>query len=560
MFQSTLRLTAAACFTTALSVLFIGAIAIAAPNPPDAGQVLQGAQTALPQPPGSQLPNVTITNGSDTATSDTGGPTVTVASFTITGADVVKPGVLTGIIQDSVGKSLTLGQLREAAARLTRYLRAHGYLVARAYVPDQQVVGGVVAINVIIGRYGAIDIENTSSVSSAYLRSIIRPLQVGDVIEQGKLERTLLLLTDVSGAKVTSTLSAGSAPGTSSLTIQITNDEKVRGKLSEDNWGDKFTGQWRTGVNLLINNVTGNGDAINLGDLYAGGGLNDYDAGYALPTGPCGAKLNLGYSRVSYALGGQYSSIGATGIADVSSISESYPIIRSRSLNLNGQFGYDSKILKDEIAEIVSDSRKKDGVVDLELNGSSKDPEGNGYTTFDFAYNEGKLTLDSPAAVTNDTLGTKGDWNKETLTVVRDKYFAQKLSYYVSFDGQLADKNLDSSEQLILGGATGVRAYPQGEAPGDEGYIATGEIRWDLPTPALQLAAFGDSGSVEENKNPLVSAGNTVHLADVGLGIIASPGNGYKLRLDYAVKVTNYRATSDANENGRAWLSLSKEF
>ena len=43
--------------------------------------------------------------------------------------------------------------------------------------------------------------------------------------------------------------------------------------------------------------------------------------------------------------------------------------------------------------------------------------------------------------------------------------------------GQLAFDNLDSSEKMELGGAYGVRAYPEGEAFGDEGYIATAEAR-----------------------------------------------------------------------------------
>ena len=31
--------------------------------------------------------------------------------------------------------------------------------------------------------------------------------------------------------------------------------------------------------------------------------------------------------------------------------------------------------------------------------------------------------------------------------------------------------NLDSSEDFLLGGPYGVRAYPLGEAPGDRGYL-----------------------------------------------------------------------------------------
>ena len=76
--------------------------------------------------------------------------------------------------------------------------------------------------------------------------------------------------------------------------------------------------------------------------------------------------------------------------------------------------------------------------------------------------------------------------------------------------GQLAFDNLDSSEKMELGGAYGVRAYPEGEAYGDQGYVATLEARAvagpvDGGCPGqLQLIAFVDVGEVDFAARPLV--------------------------------------------------------
>jgi hemolysin activation/secretion protein len=85
---------------------------------------------------------------------------------------------------------------------------------------------------------------------------------------------------------------------------------------------------------------------------------------------------------------------------------------------------------------------------------------------------------------------------------------ADTLSLAVS--GQVANKNLDSSEKFSLGGATGVRTYPQGEADGNEGYLASVELRHNL-NDALQAILFYDTGAIRINQTPFgVVASNTL--------------------------------------------------
>ena len=71
------------------------------------------------------------------------------------------------------------------------------------------------------------------------------------------------------------------------------------------------------------------------------------------------------------------------------------------------------------------------------------------------------------------------------------------MNLHVNFHSQLASKDLDGSEQFVLGGANGVRAYPQGEASGDSGYQATAELRYATPVPDLtrQLMWIGAKSS-----------------------------------------------------------------
>ena len=61
--------------------------------------------------------------------------------------------------------------------------------------------------------------------------------------------------------------------------------------------------------------------------------------------------------------------------------------------------------------------------------------------------------------------------------------------------GQLADKNLDTAEKFYLGGPGGVRAYPQGEATGDQGYRLSGELRLLVPGLSLDNSWNGTGGT-----------------------------------------------------------------
>jgi hemolysin activation/secretion protein len=113
----------------------------------------------------------------------------------------------------------------------------------------------------------------------------------------------------------------------------------------------------------------------------------------------------------------------------------------------------------------------------------------------------------------------------------------------VSLSGQIAGKNLDSSEQFALGGPNGVRAYPQGEGIGDEGYLANLELRHGL-TNNLQALLFYDVGSTTVNRDVFgPPSANTRNLAGAGVGLRATVKQ-VQLKLSLAWRTTGGLPTS----------------
>ncbi|MBU2702176.1 hemolysin activation/secretion protein [Sporomusaceae bacterium BoRhaA] len=530
---------------------------------PDAGTTISGLGEHKLVPVEQSVPRIEVDSKQQTSVPATGGPQIMVGGIHITGQNIYSEDKLLSLISDALGKQLTLGQLETLAGRISKYFHAQGYFLANAVIPAQDIKGGVVEIAVVIGQYGKIDVRNHSALNQSNLTILLSSLKSGDYIQSESLERTLLRLSDTNGVGAKATLVPGAAPGTSDLIVEVNDAAKTNGQFYTDNYGNRFTGQTRVGFNMNINNLSGNGDMASIGGLLTSGAdMNDCTLSYLVPTGGQGAKLGVGYSHMHYLLGGEFAGLNANGIAKTSSIYETFVLNRSRSFNLNGHIGYDRKQLFDRKDAVGYVSDKRAGVWMLGLNGDSRDSFGSGgVNSFALTYSQGHLSMESADAKSEDvTAKTAGSYNKTNLSLYRVQHVTDRLNLHLSFTGQLANKNLDSSEKIYLGGANGVRAYPQGEASGDEGYLMTGEFRWDMPTPSFQLAAFIDNGRVTLNKNPWDTSANTRSLTGAGVGFIWNRASDYSIRLDYAWKISKSLATSDIDKSGRFWLQGVKYF
>lgn len=528
---------------------------------PDAGTIIGGLKDRPPMPekPG---PGIEVGGQQQNATPVPEGPSVKVSGIRITGQEIYSEDKLLSLISDAVGKELSLNELENLAVRIAKYFRSQGFLVASAFIPAQDIQDGQVEIRVVIGRYNKIDICNRSSLRQDVAASLLTGLRSGDYIRQDKLDRVLLLLNDTSGVSTKATLAPGEAPGTSDLIVEISDTARTSGAFFADNWGNRFTGQVRKGLSFDLNNLSGRGDTATVRGFYTGLGLNDTDFLYLLPTGGQGAKLGVGYSRMRYSLGDDFAALNANGLAETASIYESFVFIRSREFNLNGRIGFDSKRLRDRIDAVWSDSRKRADVWTVGLRGDNRDNiGGGGFTSFDLSRARGRLTLQSDEAQVNDTLPqTAGAYNKTNLNLSREQHITNRLTLNLFFAGQMTNKNLDTAEKISAGGASGVRAYPTGEANGDEGYIFTGELHWKLPTARLQAVFFYDNAKVILNKTPWDASVNKRILAGAGLGLIWNRVNDYAIRLDCAWKITEDPATADNDRNTRLWLVALKYF
>ncbi|HZV85050.1 MAG TPA: ShlB/FhaC/HecB family hemolysin secretion/activation protein [Brevundimonas sp.] len=531
---------------------------------PPGGQLQQIPPVATPPRPPA---DIRIPRPAPPVDAASEGARIRVEALRVTGATLFTEAELVAATGFMPGQELSLPELRNAAGRITRFYNDRGYVLAQAYLPAQELVGGTVTIAVVEGRYGAIDLRNQSGVSDGVVHRVLGGLDRGDIVAITPLERRLLLLSDIPGVVVHSTLSPGAEVGSSDLTIDLTRAPRVYGSLEADNAGNRYTGAHRFGGSINFANPAGLGDLLSLRLLASTEGLAYGRAAWQVPVGD--ATAGVAWTHMQYDLGREFSALEAGGEADIFSLFASYPLIRSRAANLYAMASLDAKFLRDEIGLVSQVSDKEIRAVTVGLRGDSRDGfGGGGWNAGSLSWTAGELDIESPLERAADAISARsqGGFNKLQYALSRLQSVHGPLSVYGSVRGQIATDNLDSSEKMGLGGAYAVRAYPEGEAYGDEGYVATVEARlaldaWTRPLAGqFQLIAFVDAGEVDFAHDPWVGGSNHARRSGGGIGLNWFGPDDLIIRAAYARRFNDQISTSGPDETGRAWFQIVKLF
>ncbi|WP_242138928.1 ShlB/FhaC/HecB family hemolysin secretion/activation protein [Sphingomonas sp. TREG-RG-20F-R18-01] len=546
-------------------ILLATAPALHAQRVPSAGGQLQQippAPTTLRADPG-----LVVAPPAAAPDVDPAGPRIRVSTLRISGETLYDEGTLLAASGVTAGSNLNLYELRAAAARIAAFYKARGYFLAQAYLPAQDVQGGSVTIAVIEGRYGAVTIDNATNFKPGVARGILRGIDTGDIVASAPLERRLLLLSDIPGVAVQSTLSPGTDFGASNLNVAMAPGRRVTGDVSVDNAGNRYTGAYRGGGSINLNNATGLGDTLGFRVLASTEGMAYGRASWQVPVG--NLTVGAAYAHFRYDLSHEFESLNAHGTADIAAVYASYPLVRSRNANLYAVGELDAKWYDDRIDLTGSRSRRMSKTGTLGLNGNTRDGlGGGGLNVFSVGWTIGDLDLRTPLDRAADALTARsnGTFNKFNFSAARLQSVAGPLSLYGAVRGQVALDNLDTSEKMELGGAYNVRAYPEGEAYGDQGYIATAEARlmvsdWTRGFPGqLQLIGFVDTGHVQYSKDKWFVGRNHTQRSGYGGGIAWMAPENFTLRGTYARKIGDVAATSAPDRAGQFWFQVAKTF
>lgn len=561
-------------FAVPLLFLFCG-IAFAQP---DAGTLLQEQRQTVPSLP-DRFPAEEKKEVIQPPLADTG-VKILIKGFRFTGnfTGIATEAEFQELVKESVGRSLSFAELQQLAGHITNYLREKkGYLLARAYLPQQDVTEGVIEIAIIAGRIDGkvrINLQTPSRIRPRVLQGIAdAAVSEESAVKMKQIERAVLLMNDLPGINAQASLEPGASPGTTRLVINAAEGRLFQGTLSGDNYGDRYTGDWRATGQVSLFDPLGLGDQLTAS---AGAAEHMYQgrAAYAIPLGSSGMTAGVSYSHLYYELGQELKDLNAKGQADTFGANFSYPLLRSRGASLWAGLGGEYLILSDEANNAKTRDRKL-SVGNVSLNGNFFDGfGGGGLTNASLTVYTGTVNLSGlKANEAADDAGphTAGGFTRATYSLARLQRVTRLLALFGSLRGQVASGNLDSSQKFILGGPSGIRSYPVGESSGAEGHALTLETRLDIPFmptwAATQLVGFFDTGWVKLYNEMYAGAINSATgrndylLSGAGIGLNVGKAGLYSIRASYAHKIGENEGRSatgkdsdNRNDQGRFWL------
>ena len=176
---------------------------------------------------------------------------------------------LVWLIREQRGKrGITLGQIETVANTITQFYRERGFVLAKAYIPKQQVRDGVVNLTLLLGMLGDVQVSGNKLYSTKTVASVFN-VMLGKPITSTAIEEQLFLINDYPGIFVDGHFEPGYQVGDTRLNVTVKEESRYDGNLRLDNHGTAETGLYRLYADVQLNNPLGLADKLQVSALSA---------------------------------------------------------------------------------------------------------------------------------------------------------------------------------------------------------------------------------------------------------------------------------------------------
>ena len=174
---------------------------------------------------------------------------------------------LVWLVRDQRSKrGITLGQIESVADKITNFYRERGFILAKAYIPRQEVREGIVNLTMQLGILGEVDAADNVIYKDSRLESVFDDL-ITKPVTNNNIEERLYLINDFPGINVSGFFEPGTQVGDTKLNIKVNRENHYAANARIDNHGTKETGKTRLYADAYINNALGLGDYLQIGLL-----------------------------------------------------------------------------------------------------------------------------------------------------------------------------------------------------------------------------------------------------------------------------------------------------
>lgn len=563
----------------ALASLFFTTFALAATNLPDPANTPR--LETQPAPPVITSPSIEK-KGIEKKDSETypnplqtkSDILVTISQLRFSGNKNVSDAQLSALLVDFLDKPIGIKELNQMTSQVTRYYRQQGFMLAEAYLPEQDITS-TLQIAVVEGYLGELKLQTKGKLDEEFLKKMaVHELANNTAIRESNLVKNITLINSLPGVSAVSELAPGQEVGYSDVSIEVEAQPRVAGYISANTYGNRFTGREVLNAGIYLNNLAGRGDRLGLNLKNSNGERQRaIQLGYIVPITEAGTILNLNAGYSDYRLGGEFSILGATGDSAYVSAFLDQPVLRSRRGNITSRIGLSYKDVSDDVSAFALENHRTIKALELGLFGDWRDASWNGFNQIGVNLKFGDVNFKNSLAKSLDATGaeTAGNFVKYNLFGSRIQPLSADFNLIFRAEFQGANKNLDSSEKLAIGGVNRWREFGELPTSSDRGLIVGAELR-KRPVPLTGLAkflpifngadaspyVFFDGGRGIINHNALADD-NHVRSSHVGAGIDMLFAKGWTLDLTVSHQGSKIEGV-DTERETRAWGQIQKEF
>lgn len=452
------------------------------------------------------------------ATSSSTAAPITVGAITLSGLEVLRPSDFADIFELYVGRTLSPAALSGLTDAIAERARARGFVLASATISPQPLAAGILRVSVDEGRVDAIRVVGGANKA---VDAALAPLVGSGPVTLAQLERHLLVAGDVDGVWVRGTQLIREN-GRNILEVRL-GIERFGAVLGLDNSGSRPIGPLQADLLVRAAQLLSDADLLTLSAVVTPTQPDEFGYArlrYATRVAPSGTELSAGISYARTQPGAYLRSRDIEGRSWTAVLGVLHPLIRRReaSLWLEGSFG-----IRDVVQDRADIRARRDRltVARVGVYGFATVPGGRlrgsatvsqGLDLFDATRRGDPLASRADADGTFTTVTLTADWTGPVVTDVTAQ---------LAVATQLAAQPLLVSEETGLGGGQFLRGYDYSERSGDQGAMASGELRWAVvpklgPVREPVLYAFVDGGRVTNLRR------------GIGTGTLFSTGAGVR--------------------------------
>jgi len=452
---------------------------------------------------------------------------IAIKGFKFKGNTLLSDAQLQAVVKPWTNSDIAFSDLKDVTTAI-QDAYAKRNRIAQAIIPPQDIQDGMILIDINEGKMGSVIVQ--PAVDGQTVRTnlemaklyIVTNSDGSQYIDTKPIERGMILLNELPGVLAAGEFEQGDKLGESNFRVRLNDGPLFSGQAALSNYGSYSTGTGQAIVNLALNNPSGYGDQATL-DAIQSLGSTYGQLGYSLPVGHDGWRVGVQGSYLTYQTLTSYSSTQTQGTANTVGANATYALLRDNGNNANLRFSAEDRNYdNNQYAQNIS--KYHITAFTAGVNGNFADTQSS-ILNYSVTVTSGNLQIDNLTQAGADISGpgTAGSYQKVGFNLSRNQEltFLPKTNWLLSAYGQWANKNLNSSEQIYMGGAYAVRAYPVAQGAGSRGVIFSTELQHRLDDN-WTVGVFGDLGVVQQYVNlypgwqGLTNANNNYQLGDIG--------------------------------------------